>query len=55
MVRKLCLAVALLGTAVAVSGCYVAPAPGPVVARPGCRWVPGHYGYWGRWHPGHCA
>lgn len=35
--------------ALTLSGCYVGPAPGP------CYWVPGHYGPYGGWHPGHCA
>jgi len=38
-----------------VGGCYTEYA-----VRPGhCRavWIPGHYGPWGRWRPGHwrCA
>jgi len=35
--------------ALTLSGCYVAPGPGA------CYWVPGHYGPYGGWHPGHCA
>jgi hypothetical protein len=49
MIRKITLALALMTTAAALSACVVAPPP-----RPGCYWVPGHYGPEGGWHPGHC-
>jgi hypothetical protein len=44
-------AIVLAVAAVGASGCYT-----EYVVRPThCRavWVPGHYGPWGRWHPGH--
>ncbi len=48
---------ALCAAGLALSGCYVAPPPGP--GYRGCpypyHWIPGHYGVYGRWHPGHCG
>ncbi len=56
MIRNCLRAAAVLGAAIALSGCVVAPPPGP---GPGCPpghpWVPGFRGYYGVWHPGHCA
>jgi hypothetical protein len=49
MIRNIGLTLAMVTTAIALSGCVVA---GP--GRPGCPWVPGHYGPEGGWHPGHC-
>ena len=50
MIRKIGLALAMVTTTIALSGCVVAgPGPGR-----GCPWVPGHYGPEGGWHPGHC-
>ncbi len=49
MTSKLSFAAALLGAALALSGCVVA-AP----ARPGCYWVPAHYGPNGGFIPAHC-
>ena len=42
-------------TAMPLAGCYVTPAPGPVVyaPAPGPVWIPGHYGPYGGWIPGH--
>jgi hypothetical protein len=54
MMRKIAAGAALLATAIALSACVVAPAPG-YAGGPGCHWVPGHYGPWGGWHPGPCA
>jgi hypothetical protein len=51
MIRKIALALALMTTAASLSACVVA---GPGYGRPGCYWVPGHYGPEGGWHPGHC-
>lgn len=45
---RLKLLVGALLVATTLAGCVVAPAPG-------CYWVPGHYGPYGGWHPGHCA
>ena len=50
MIRKIGLAIAILTTAAVLSACVVAPPPG----RPGCYWVPAHYGPEGAWHPAHC-
>lgn len=47
--HRLKLLTGALLVAVMLSGCVVGP------AGPGCYWVPGHYGPYGRWHPGHCA
>jgi hypothetical protein len=33
-----------------LSGCIIAPGPGP---HPGAHWVRGYYGPYGGWHPGH--
>jgi hypothetical protein len=46
--NQLKLLLGALVVAVTLSGCYVA-------AGPGCVWIPGHYGPYGGWHPGHCA
>jgi hypothetical protein len=48
VIAPLLLALGLAGAA----GCYTEE----YELRPAtCRavWVPGHYGAWGRWHPGH--
>ena len=52
MTRHIILAAALLTATFALSACVVAPAPG--YGRPGCFWVAGHYGPYGRWVPAHC-
>ncbi len=41
--------------AVPLTGCYVEPAPGPVVYAPAPHavWIPGHYGPYGGWIAGH--
>ncbi len=49
MIRKFGAIAILLAAAIGLSACVVAE-PGPV--RVGC--VPGHYGPYGAWHPGHC-
>jgi len=46
----------LLPTLVALllSGCVVEARPvGPPPPCVGGRWIEGHYGPYGRWHPGH--
>ena len=55
-VKTMAAAVAVL----VLAGCAVEPAPvreEVVVVRPGWGpgpvWVPGHFGYYGYWHPGH--
>jgi hypothetical protein len=52
VIRKITLAIALIGTAVSLSACVVAPAP--YYARPGCYRVPGHYNAYGAYVPPHC-
>ena len=54
MIRKFGAAAALLATAIALSACVVA-GPGYAGHPAGCRWVGGHYGPEGGWHPGHCG
>lgn len=53
--RILCL---LAAAAAPLAGCVVAPV-GPVARGPvpyaGAYWVPGHFGPYGAWHPGHWA
>jgi hypothetical protein len=50
----------VLAAAIApLAGCVVAPV-GPVVVHgpapyAGAYWVPGHFGPYGYWHPGHWA
>ena len=55
MIRTLGVFALLLGSAITLSACVVAPGPGPYAGHPRCPWVPGHYGPEGGWHPGHCA
>jgi hypothetical protein len=50
--KRLCLVLLLVGT-LPLAGCVVAPVgPAP---HAGLHWVPGHYGAYGGWHPGHWA
>ncbi len=54
MFRKMTLALVLLGTATALSACYVGPGPG--YGRCGGRgWIPAHTGPYGGFVPAHCA
>ncbi len=52
MVRSSALLVFL---AIAVGGCVVEARPvgRPLPPCPGGAWIEGHYGPYGRWHPGH--
>jgi hypothetical protein len=50
VVMKKLMILALLAAGLApLTGCIVAPAPGPYHAH----WVPGYYGPYGGYHPGH--
>jgi hypothetical protein len=40
-----------IGLSTVASGCYTEYEIRPEMCR--AVWVPGHYGPWGRWHPGH--
>jgi hypothetical protein len=45
----------ILGSAVMLGGCVVAPRrPPPPPPPPACWWVPGHYNANGYWVPAHC-
>ncbi len=46
---KKLLILALLAAGLPLTGCVVAPAPAPYHAH----WVPGYYGPYGGYHPGH--
>ena len=50
--ERLRMLLVLLLCATALTGCVVEP--GPYRAY-GAYWVPGHYGPYGGWHPGHWA
>lgn len=52
MLKRLTLVLLLAATAAPLAGCVVAPA-GPRHPYAGAYWVPGHYGPYGAWHPGH--
>jgi hypothetical protein len=54
VIRKIGLVAIIIGAAVSLGGCVVAPAPG-YGGRPGCRWIPAHYGAYGVFHPAHWA
>ena len=53
--RTLCLVALALVVGIAAGGCYQEYAVRPVHCP--AVWVPGHYGAFGRWRPGHwrCA
>jgi hypothetical protein len=55
--RKLLATLLLAGAGLGFTGCYadVGYAYHPVACH--AVWIPGHYSYWGRWHPGYwrCA
>lgn len=49
MKKLMILALLTVGLA-PLTGCVVAPAPGPAYHA---HWVPGYYGPYGGYHPGH--
>jgi hypothetical protein len=58
MKKVICFIVAAVVLTPLLSGCATYVRPGPViVAGPppyaGAVWIPGHYGPYGGWHPGH--
>lgn len=61
MVRERLMRVSFLvvAAALALGGCVVAPGPGPAEVVRACpppyHWIPGHYGPYGGFHPGHCG
>jgi hypothetical protein len=51
--KRLMIVLLLAAVVAPVAGCVVAPVgPGPYS---GAYWVPGHFGPYGGWHPGHWA
>ena len=48
--RRLTIIVLALLLAMPIAGCVVEERPPP---HPGAVWVPGYWGPYGHWHPGH--
>jgi hypothetical protein len=51
MRRSVCALLVALVAGASAAGCYTEYAVRPVHCR--AVFIPGHYGTWGRWHPGH--
>jgi hypothetical protein len=55
--KRVLILLMLVTVAAPLAGCYVAPV-GPVYGRPYAAvpvWIPGHWGPYGHWVPGHYA